>query len=66
MSFTPPLESSTAGATVLKTVPACPESGGVLGPFTNRNEAPAAEQAWLKTHWLVNANSTPGGTAVRH
>lgn len=31
-----------------------PVGGGVLGPFANRSEALAAEQAWLETHWLAN------------
>jgi hypothetical protein len=30
-----------------------PVGGNVLGPFTNRSEALAAEQAWLEMHWLV-------------
>ena len=30
-----------------------PVSGPVLGPFTTRSEALAAEVAWLRDHWLV-------------
>jgi hypothetical protein len=29
-----------------------PVNGPVLGPFTMRTEALAAEMAWLQTHWL--------------
>jgi len=32
-----------------------PVDGPVLGPFACRSEALAAEQEWLKTHWLVPA-----------
>ena len=37
-----------------------PVGGGVLGPFTNRSEALAAEQAWLETSLLIHSrrNST--------
>ena len=30
-----------------------PVNGPSLGPFVNRSEALAAEQAWLAKHWLV-------------
>jgi len=29
-----------------------PVGGDVLGSFSNRSEALAAEQAWLEAHWL--------------
>ncbi len=29
-----------------------PVDGPFLGPFSTRNEALAAEHAWLETHWL--------------
>ncbi len=29
-----------------------PVGGGVLGPFSRRSEALAAEQNWLENHWL--------------
>jgi hypothetical protein len=29
-----------------------PVNGPVLGPFTHRSEALAAEQDWLQTNWL--------------
>jgi hypothetical protein len=32
-----------------------PCHGPVLGPFTHRSEALAAEQAWLETNWLGRA-----------
>lgn len=32
-----------------------PVQGPILGPFTKRSDALAAEVAWLETHWL-----TPG------
>lgn len=31
-----------------------PQNGPVLGPFTTRGEALAAEHRWLETHWLTN------------
>ena len=34
-----------------------PVNGPVLGPFSSRAEALAAEQTWLLEHWLVPANS---------
>jgi hypothetical protein len=30
-----------------------PVGGPLLGPFSKRSEALAAERAWLETHWLV-------------
>jgi hypothetical protein len=30
-----------------------PVNGPMLGPFVNRSEALAAEQAWLNQHWLT-------------
>jgi hypothetical protein len=33
-----------------------PVGGPLLGPFLQRSQALAAEQAWLAAHWL-----TPGG-----
>ena len=30
-----------------------PVAGPVLGPFSTRSEALAAEAAWLETNWLV-------------
>lgn len=32
-----------------------PVDGPVLGPFSRRSEALAAEGTWLETHWLVAA-----------
>jgi len=32
-----------------------PVNGPVLGPFTTRNEALVAEEAWLLQHWLCRA-----------
>ncbi len=32
-----------------------PVDGGVLGPFSNRSEALAAEQSWLEANWLGSA-----------
>jgi hypothetical protein len=32
-----------------------PVTGPMLGPFDNRSEALAAEEAWLLTHWLDSA-----------
>ncbi|MEN6498272.1 MAG: hypothetical protein ABFD16_28565 [Thermoguttaceae bacterium] len=32
-----------------------PVDGPLLGPFTQRSEALAAEQKWLTAHWLVSA-----------
>ena len=34
-----------------------PVGGAVLGPFPNRSEALAAEQAWLETNWLCRAGN---------
>jgi len=34
-----------------------PVAGPVLGPFSKRSQALAAEEQWLETHWLV----APGG-----
>jgi len=34
-----------------------PVNGPVLGPFSSRAEALAAEQTWLLEHWLIPANS---------
>jgi hypothetical protein len=31
----------------------CPVDGPLLGPFTLRSEALAAEQRWLEQHWLI-------------
>ena len=31
-----------------------PVNGPTLGPFVNRSEALAAEQAWLSQHWLMS------------
>ncbi|QDV19503.1 hypothetical protein Pan153_41690 [Gimesia panareensis] len=31
-----------------------PVSGPLLGPFTRRSEALAAEVAWLEQHWLFS------------
>ena len=36
-----------------------PTDGPRLGPFEHRSSALAAEQAWLKTHWLT-VLSQPG------
>jgi len=30
-----------------------PVKGPILGPFTLRSDALAAERAWLEAHWLV-------------
>lgn len=38
-----------------------PVGGSVLGPFPNRSEALAAEQAWLDQNWLDRC-----GLASRH
>ena len=40
-----------------------PVGGGVLGPFSNRSEALAAEQAWLKANWLGCAQETVKSSA---
>jgi len=34
-----------------------PISGPMLGPFSARSEALAAEEAWIVTHWLLKAQS---------
>ncbi|WP_435011922.1 hypothetical protein P12x_006156 (plasmid) [Tundrisphaera lichenicola] len=31
-----------------------PLAGPLLGPFSSRSEALAAEVAWLEEHWLLN------------
>ena len=31
-----------------------PVGGPVLGPFSHRSEALAAERQWLETHWLTS------------
>jgi hypothetical protein len=31
-----------------------PVNGPMLGPFSNRSEALAAERQWLEMHWLVS------------
>jgi hypothetical protein len=31
-----------------------PVGGPMLGPFSNRSDALAAERQWLETHWLVS------------
>ncbi len=36
-----------------------PVGGPLLGPFTRRSEALAAEQSWLEMHWLPSASSCP-------
>lgn len=35
-----------------------PVNGPVLGPFTTRTEALAAEVEWLQSNWLVSAGSS--------
>lgn len=32
-----------------------PVSGPVLGPFTRRSDAVAAEIEWLRCHWLIHS-----------
>ena len=34
-----------------------PNSGPMLGPFSARSEALAAEEAWIVTHWLLKDQS---------
>src|SRR5687768_14962970 len=36
-----------------------PVAGPVLGPFSLRSDALAAERAWLESHWLSMASSVP-------
>ena len=35
-----------------------PSRGPILGPFSHRSEALAAEHAWLEVHWLGAGLST--------
>ena len=35
-----------------------PVRGPILGPFSHRSEALAAEHSWLEAHWLGNGRST--------
>jgi hypothetical protein len=39
-----------------------PVEGPLLGPFPNRGEALAAEQAWLETHWLGSKGQHHGSS----
>jgi hypothetical protein len=50
MAMQEPLEPDTHGR---GTADLTPVGGPVLGPFSNRSEAPASESRWLEENWLV-------------